>query len=104
MYKELPHLQHSSCTPAIELWRQCRAFQPWPGFFTIWRGRSLKLLRAEPLASRQGHAPGTVFDGPSVACGTGALRVLEVQLEGRRAMGGTELLRGYPALASAKLA
>jgi methionyl-tRNA formyltransferase len=78
--------------PAAELDRQVRAFQPWPGAFTTWRGQRLKLLRAVPLPGWQGDAPpGTVValaDGTAVAVATGegALRLEEVQLAGKRPM------------------
>jgi methionyl-tRNA formyltransferase len=89
--------------PAVELWRRCRAFQPWPGFFTTWQGRILKLTRVEPLASRRGKAAGTVFEGPAVACGTGALLIHELQLEGKRAMRAAEFLRGQPSFVGSQL-
>src|SRR5262245_57210723 len=82
--------------PAVELWRQSRALQPWPGFFTTWNGKQLKLSRLEPLPSRQGHLPGTVFAGQAVACGTGALLLGDVQLEAKRAMPAADFLRGQP--------
>lgn len=92
--------------PAVELWRRCRAFQPWPGFYTTWQGRRLKLLDVTPLPSRQGHTPGTVFEasaGLAVACGTGALLLRRLQAEGRRAMTIDELVRGQPAFRGARL-
>ncbi|MFQ6099978.1 MAG: methionyl-tRNA formyltransferase [Anaerolineae bacterium] len=47
---------------AVELDRQIRAFTPWPGAFTTWRGRRLKVLRAVPLLGWQGEVPpGTVI-------------------------------------------
>lgn len=78
--------------PAIELDRRVRAFNPWPGAFTTWRGKRLKVLRAAPLPDWQGDAsPGTVValdDGVvvAVATGEGALRLEEVQLAGKRPM------------------
>jgi methionyl-tRNA formyltransferase len=39
--------------PAVEIWRMVRAYHPWPGAFTTWRGRQLKILEAEPLAWHQ---------------------------------------------------
>lgn len=92
--------------PAVELWRRARAFQPWPGFFTTWNGRMLKLPALEPLPSRRGHAPGRVFAtdrGPAIACGTGALRVHELQLEGKRAMPADDFVRGQPSFVGAQL-
>ena len=92
--------------PAVDLWRRCRAFQPWPGFHTTWQGRALKLLATAPLPSRQGHPPGRVFAsarGPAVACGTGALLIRRLQVEGRRPMEIEEFLRGQPRLIGATL-
>ena len=86
---------------AIELWRRVRAFYPWPGCYTRWRGKQLKLLQAIPLSGGQGLEPGrvisllpeqgTVF---GVATGSGILGLCRVQLEGRRAMTAEEFLRG----------
>jgi methionyl-tRNA formyltransferase len=92
--------------PAVELWRRCRAFQPWPGLYTTWQGRLLKLLEVAPLPSRQGQPPGQVFahrDGLAVACGTGALLLRLVQPEGRAAMSPDALARGQPSFTGARL-
>jgi len=92
--------------PSEVIWRQVRAYRGWPQAFTTFDGRQLKILRATPLETDHAE-PGTVtLDGgqPSVATGEGALRLDEVQLEGKRAMGGAELARGYPSLNGTKLA
>lgn len=81
--------------PAAELERQIRAFDPWPGSFFLHQGERLKVLNAE-LAAGSG-TPGTVLDDAlTVACGTGALRLLRVQRPGKAAMDAGALLRGYP--------
>src|SRR5262249_42236588 len=93
--------------PAVELWRRCRAFQPWPGLHTTWQGRRLKLLEVAPLPSREGRAPGEVFahgQGLAVACGTGALLLRRLQPEGRGPMTAEELARGQRGFAGARLA
>jgi methionyl-tRNA formyltransferase len=76
--------------PAVELDRQLRAFTPWPGVFTFWRGQRLKVLEAKSLPDwRGGSPPGCVValtDGVVVATGKGALRLEKVQLAGKRAM------------------
>jgi methionyl-tRNA formyltransferase len=83
---------------AVELDRQIRAFTPWPGTFTFWDGRRLKMLEASPLPDWKGDAsPGTVVEVGSVAAvatAEGALRLEEVQLAGKRAMAIGPFLRG----------
>jgi len=80
---------------AAELERAVRAFRPSPGAFTELDGAPLKIWRAE-LAEGRG-APGTVVaDDLTVACGDGALRLLELQRAGGRRVGAEEFLRGRP--------
>jgi methionyl-tRNA formyltransferase len=77
---------------AVHVDRQVRAFTPWPGAFTMWRGRRLKVLQSAPLPDWRGDAPpGTVIaladgGGVAVATGEGALCLEEVQLAGKRRM------------------
>ena len=75
---------------AEDLDRRVRAFTPWPGAYTEWRGQRLAILSATSLPEWRGDAPpGTVFalaDGVAVAAGGGALRLEEVQLAGKRRM------------------
>ncbi|MGE5334176.1 MAG: methionyl-tRNA formyltransferase [Nitrososphaerota archaeon] len=94
--------------PADELARQVRAYTPWPGAFTIWDSRVLKIQRAAALPSNDDRPPGACFiatgDGSlAVACGQGALALEVIQLEGKRALPAADVLRGHPALASAHL-
>jgi methionyl-tRNA formyltransferase len=89
--------------PARTLWNQVRAFTPWPGAFTGLSGKAarrlLKISRATIEENRRG-APGEVLQadkmGLVVACGQGALRIHELQLEGGRKMTAAELLAGHP--------
>jgi methionyl-tRNA formyltransferase len=93
--------------PAESIWNQVRAYRVWPQAYATYAGKQLKVLRAWPIEGKTAE-PGTVQPAalgvPLVATGDGWLRLDEVQLEGRRAMTGADLLRGSPALASAKLA
>ena len=97
--------------PAVRLWRQVRAFDPWPGTYTFWRGRPLKVLEVSlPGVSTEGE-PGRVLllDGGAearvvvVTGGGSALELLWVQIEGRRPLGVEEFLRGHPDLVGSKL-
>jgi methionyl-tRNA formyltransferase len=102
--REDAHIDWSA--PVQTIFNKVRAFRGWPGAFTHFDGRQLKVLRAWPTDGPSA-AHGTVearSGMPHVATGDGWLRLDAVQLEGRRAMGGADLLRGYPSLARAKLA
>ena len=89
---------------AIDIWRRVRAFQPWPGCYTRWQGRQLKIIEAVPLPDeRAGDMGRVVALTPTtdrseaifgVHTGDGILGVLKVQLEGKRAMSAAEFLRG----------
>jgi len=93
--------------PAIELDRRIRAFTPWPGAFTTWHGRTLKVLQATPLpATRQDVPPGTVValgDGAAAVTGSGALSLEEVQLAGKRSIDIDAFLRGQRGFVGSRL-
>jgi methionyl-tRNA formyltransferase len=94
--------------PADELTRLVRAYTPWPGAFTTWDGHTLKILRARALPFETDLPPGACFapagDTPlAVITWQGALALEVIQLEGKRAMPSAEVVRGHPALASARL-
>lgn len=78
--------------PAAELVHHINGLSPFPGAWCEVNGERLKLLRAE-LCAGQG-APGSVLGGFDIACGSGALRVLEAQREGKRPMAAAEVLKG----------
>ena len=39
--------------PAMDIWRRVRAFHPWPGCYTRWQGRQLKIIEAVPLPGKR---------------------------------------------------
>ena len=87
---------------AVELWRQVRAFTPWPGSFTRWRGGLLKVVEAVPLTEQSDSTPGVVLRLPAgkpaavgVAAGDGVLGLVKVQPEGRRVMDAAEFMQGH---------
>ncbi len=90
--------------PAEYLARQLRALHPWPGCFTYWEGRLLKVIRARALeedavgaVKGQVVAPGKAGGYTAgVATGKGVLVLDEVQLEGRRPQPTAEFLKGQP--------
>ena len=87
---------------AAHIERMTRAFDPWPGAFTSFSGKNLKVISASVLnepAKPVEH--GTVAVSGRrilVATGDGTLELLEVQPEGRRSMSASDLLNGYPDL------
>lgn len=84
--------------PADIIWRRVRAFYPWPGCYTKWRGNSLKIIEAIPLPAMgdvaEGQAVALPDGGFGVNAGDGVLKVLSVQLEGKQTMAAAEFLRG----------
>lgn len=78
--------------PAVEVDRLIRGLSPFPGAWVEVNGERVKLLRSR-LAEGRG-APGQVLGGFTVACGTGAVEVLEAQREGKRPMAAADVLRG----------
>lgn len=78
--------------PAAEVDRQIRGLSPFPGAWVEVAGERVKLLRSR-VAEGQG-TPGQVLGGFTIACGTGAVEVLEAQREGKRPMPAAEVLKG----------
>jgi methionyl-tRNA formyltransferase len=83
--------------------RLIRAMNPWPGAYTLVSDahgsfKKLKIHRALPMhrvAGEAGRVTSTEIRGIRVACGQGGLLLLEVQLEGKRAMSAVEFQRGF---------
>jgi methionyl-tRNA formyltransferase len=90
--------------PGDSIARQVRAFYPWPGAFTHWQDKPLKILRAVAAMEHSpdqdappGAAPGTVIagpDGPAVVTGQGVLHLYHVQPAGKRPIPADAFARG----------
>jgi methionyl-tRNA formyltransferase len=83
---------------AVDIDRQARALQPWPGAWTTLDDRRLHIRRAHPVAGVDDVPIGALLPGaePAVACGRGALALEIVQPEGRPAMAADAWRRGLP--------
>ncbi len=83
---------------AEQIDRMIRAYDPWPGTFTGWDGKGLKILSAEPV-NEYSIGEGVVFEKDGrlfVGCGSGTLEIVQLQLEGRQAVAAADFLRGQP--------
>ncbi|WP_426613160.1 methionyl-tRNA formyltransferase [Bradyrhizobium sp. McL0616] len=79
--------------PAREVLRHIHGLSPFPGAWAELENARVKILRCE-LAKGAG-APGEVLDDQlTIACGEGAIRILELQREGKARMQATDFLRG----------
>lgn len=94
--------------PARVIWRASRAYRPWPGLYSYWRGKQFKILSCRAEDSGGGTAgPGMVLalgsHAAAVATGDGVLRLDEVSLEGGRAMPIGEFLAGHRDIVGSRL-
>jgi methionyl-tRNA formyltransferase len=80
-------------------WQQvhdhCRGLSPFPGAWCELNGTRMRVLRTTK-ASGSGKPGTTLDDKLTVACGDGALRIVELQIAGKKAMKADEFLRGTP--------
>lgn len=85
---------------ASEIDRLIRGLTPWPSAYTGYGGKQLKIWKAVPDTGWDvsGHAPGEILsvdkESVTVAAGEGALRLLELQLEGKKRMSAHDFLLG----------
>jgi methionyl-tRNA formyltransferase len=84
---------------AAEISNRIRGFQPWPGAYTKFRGKTLQILRAGRSTVTLPLSPGemrTSGDILLVGCGDGtALELGEVQLEGKKRSAARDFVHGY---------
>ncbi len=92
---------------ASDLFNRLRGFQPWPGAFTTFKGKTLQVHRAQALQPAVKLTPGDVaVEGMHLFVGCGknkdedkdtdtALELIEIQLEGKRRMTAQEFINGY---------
>ena len=87
--------------PAQELELRIRAFTPWPGLYTHWQGRVLKVLEARALDRDVSGETGLVVAleeaslPVGVITGAGVLGLVSLQVEGRRSMPSKEFMQGH---------
>ncbi len=84
--------------PATVIDRRIRAFNPFPGAYARLGGETVKLWRAKPAngSGRPGEVLETGRDQLRVACGDGALDLVELQQAGGKRLGVEPFLAGHP--------
>jgi len=88
--------------PARDVHNHIRGLSPFPGAWFEFDGARVKVLRST-LGAGSG-APGTALDDNlTIACGDGAVRLVQVQREGKKAMSAGEFLRGTAVKAGARV-
>ena len=86
---------------AIEISRQIKAYFPWPGAYTTWKGKTLKIVDAGPANNDSQKEPGSVLvsDEPyqvEVQTGKGSLKLERGQVEGKNPVTIYEFMNGQP--------
>lgn len=81
---------------ATEIERLIRGLDPWPGAFTFFKGKKISLWKAEVIEGE--GQPGVVKEAGrdyiDIGCGSGILRVTELQAEGKKRMKTRDFLNG----------
>lgn len=78
--------------------RLIRAFDPWPGAFTSYKGKLLKIWEADVSAAENTAAPGTITGvsekGIEISAGGGTLIARKIQLPGKKRVALADYLKG----------
>ena len=83
---------------AVVIERKVRAFNPWPGAFTYLEEKMIKIIKAEVLNDEKKFEIGQIFEENKhicIKCGQNSLRILELQLEGKKATDSQSFLAGH---------
>ena len=96
---------------ADDLFNRLRGFQPWPGAFTTFKGKTLQVHRALPAQYSSTLTSGEIaVDGARLFVGCAknkdagtTLELIEMQLEGKRRMTAQEFINGYRAKSGDRL-
>jgi methionyl-tRNA formyltransferase len=84
--------------PAVEIERRVRGLDPWPGSFTHFGDKTLKVHRAKIIATEPTGKPGEVIRSDSgglwIATTNGVIELVEVQLENKKRLPGAEFIKG----------
>lgn len=91
-------------TPANQVVDHVRGMTPWPGAYTHWHGKTIKILAAR--AAEGNGEPGVVLRAKKelvVAAGSGAVSLLQLQMEGKKVLEAAAFLNGAGVVAGERL-
>ncbi len=91
---------------AAEIYNRFRAFYIWPGLWSTWQGKTLKITDCRPVDSQalKDVAVGSILDGGIVVCGQNtALQISSLQLEGKTEVAIMDFLNGYKNFVGSRL-
>jgi methionyl-tRNA formyltransferase len=88
--------------PTAEILNRIRALNPWPGTYTTWNGKQLKILSAE-TSNKKVPAGHVDFDELIIGTQEGSLQITELQLEGKKPLSDKAFLAGNKSLLGAIL-
>lgn len=84
---------------AVNIERMIRAFTPWPAGYTLLDNKKVKIFKSDVAEINNTAEPGTVIDidkeNFTIACGTNALKIFELQIEGKKRMDTKSFLAGF---------
>lgn len=96
--KNMGEIDFSKSAVAID--RLIRGMTPWPSAYTFYQGKQLKIWKALPVVTEKalGRMPGEILkvdkESVTVSTGEGSLKILELQLEGKKRMSAHDFLLG----------
>ncbi|MBR2742836.1 MAG: methionyl-tRNA formyltransferase [Clostridia bacterium] len=105
MTKETGRIDFS--LPAQRVHDLVRGTDPWPGAYCIWEDKTLKICKTKVRDTNSDKDGGTVLssgkNGIVVSCGSGAVEIMELQLQGKKRMTARDFLNGNKLAAGTKL-
>ena len=90
---------------AVHIERMVRAYDIWPGTFTTWNGKNVKILYSKLMDGTETNPGQVTFRNGhlSVSTGAGLLEIIQLQLEGRQIALAADFVRGHPQIDGAIL-
>ena len=84
---------------AVNIERMIRAFTPWPASYTLLDNKKVKIFKSDVVEINHSSNPGTIIDIDketfTIACGKNALKIFELQIEGKKRMDTKSFLAGF---------